>query len=326
MKRNATVATAILAFLAVGCARTPVRTAPPVPPALLWQDPAGGATADWKPPLPPIRFVEEDMDGDSPKFFATDAEGTSWQVKLGPEARTEAAAVRIVTAIGYFAEETHFVEQIRVAGIERQKRGREFITAGVVRHARFEARRGSVRRGDTWDWAKNPFVGTIELDALRALMVIFNNYDARTANNRVIDVRNDGRLDTRYVVADLGASFGHVGGLGGRRSKGHLEGYRSSPFIERVTDGEVHFAYRTGPERWAKSLFVLNPLYASGELKKERDMAHVPIPAGRWLGGRFAALPPTFVREAFEDAGYPSEVSAGFAAVLTDRIRRLSRL
>jgi hypothetical protein len=326
MKRNATVVTAILAFIAVGCARTPVRTAQPAPSALLWQDPAAGATADWKPPVPPITFVEEDMDGDSPKFFATDAEGTSWQVKLGPEARTEAAAVRIVTAIGYFAEETHFVEQIRVAGIERQKRGREFITGGVVRDARFEARRRTVRRGATWDWAKNPFVGTIELDALRALMVTFNNYDARTANNRVLDARTGVRHETRYVVADLGASLGHVGGLGGTRSKGHLEGYRSSPFIERVTDGQVYFAYRTGPEGWAKSLFVLNPLYVSGELKKERDLAYVPIPAARWLGDRLAAMPPTVVREAFDDAGYPPEISAGFAAVLADRIRRLSQL
>lgn len=320
------VVTAILASVAVGCARTPLRTAQPSPPALLWHDPVAGVIADWKPPLPPITFVKEDMEGDSPKFFATDAEGTSWQVKLGPEARTEAAAVRIVTAIGYFAEETHFVEQIPVAGIDRQRRGREFITGELVRHARFEARRGTVRRGETWDWAKNPFVGTIELDALRALMVTFNNYDARTANNRVIDVRNGGRLETRYIVADLGASFGHVGGLGGTRSKGDLEGYRSSPFIERVTDSEVYFAYRTRPERWATSLFVLNPLYASGELKKERDMAHVPIPAARWLGARFAALSPALVREAFESAGYPAEIAAGFAAVLTDRIGQLSRL
>jgi hypothetical protein len=213
-----------------------------------------------------------------------------------------------------------------VAGIERQRRGREFIAGGAVRHARFEARRETVRRGDAWDWSRNPFVGTIELDALRALMVLFNNYDARTANNRVIDVRDAARHETLYVVADLGASFGQVGGLGGTRSKGDLDGYRSSPFIERVADGRVYFAYRTRPQGWARSLFVLNPFYTSGELKKERDLAQVPVTAARWLGNRLATLPPATLRDAFDDAGYSPEAAAGFAEVLVARINQLSRL
>jgi hypothetical protein len=325
MIRTSTVVAAIVLLIAA-CAKTPVRTATPSPSTWLWREAAAAITADWKAPRPPFTFVQEDMDGDSPKFSVTDAEGTRWQVKLGAEAQTEAAAVRILTQIGYFAEETHFLDQARVAGVERQTRGREFISGDTVRHARFEARRETVRRGDVWDWARNPFVGTTELDALRALMVIFNNYDARTDNNRIIDVRDTTRQETLYIVADVGASFGHVGGLGGMRSKGNLEGYRSSPFIERVADGRVYFAYRTRPQGWARALFVLNPFYTSGELKKQRDMAQVPVTAARWLAQRLSALPPGTVRDAFDDAGYSPEVAAGFAEVMIARINELSRL
>jgi hypothetical protein len=96
-------------------------------------------------------------------------------------------------------------------------------------------------------------------------------------------------------------------------------------FIERVERGQVYFAHRTRPERWAKSLFVLNPIYTSGELKKERDLAHVPVPAARWLGHRLAAVPPPTLREAFDDAGYTQENAIGVVSVLIDR-NRLSKL
>jgi hypothetical protein len=93
-----------------------------------------------------------------------------------------------------------------------------------------------------------------------------------------------------------------------------------------VADGRVYFAYRTRPQGWAKSLFVLNPFYTSGELKKERDLAQVPVTAARWLGERLSALPPATLRDAFDEAGYSPEVAAGFTEVMVARINQLSRL
>jgi hypothetical protein len=277
--------------------------------------------------MAPFRFLDEDFDGDSPKFFVADAAGTRWQVKLGPEAQVETVAVRIVTAVGFFAEETYLLRDPPIDGIARLRRGREFLTpSGAVHHARFEARRETVQRAETWDWGRNPFVGSVEFDALRTMMVLFNNYDARTDNNRILVVHDRGLDERRYVVADLGASFGQVGGMGGTRTKNDPDGYRRSPFIERVEGDHVRFAYRTTPEGWARTLFVVNPWYVAGERKKGRDLQAVPIPAARWLAGRLAPLMPTAVRTAFEEAGYSAEATAGFMETLTRRINQLSRL
>ena len=310
------------------CAKDAARTHP-TPSAtvpVLWQDPATRGVRAPSPPRPPFRFVKEDMDGASPKFTVTDAEQLEWEVKLGPEAHTEVAAGHIISAAGYFVEEMHYLPSIRVEGLDI-RRGREFLTAdGTVRNVRLEARRDSIRRGDTWDWAENPFVGTRELDGLRALMVIINNYDARTGNNRVLLVDADGRTEARYVVADIGASFGRYGGMGGERSRNDLEGYRTSRFIERVEDGHVYFAYRTRPEGWATALFVLNPFYTTGELKKQRDMHTMPVASARWIGRRLSALGDRAIIRAFERAGYSREEVAGFSSVVRDRIRQLASL
>ena len=313
---------------AAGCATRPVRTEPALP-AVLWQDPAQRPSAPRRPPpAPPFQFVEEDREGASPKFLVVDRSGARWQVKLGPEAQTETVAVRLMTAAGYFADDTYFLPRITVPGIRaRLTRGREFVVGDdIVRHARLEARHETIRRGDTWEWSRNPFVGTTELDALRALMVVINNYDARTANNRIVDVSAGGRTQRRYIVADVGASFGEVGGMGGRRSKNDPEGYRTSPFIAAVTPTHVEFAYRTRPRGWATTLYVFNPFYVAGEMKKERDLARVPRPAARWLAARVSAIPPAQIRGVFEEAGYSGAEAKSLITTLTGRIQQLSRM
>ena len=318
---------ALIVLALAGCARPAARTTDTSgAPAVLWRANGAAERQRQAPPAAPFTFVEEDRDGDSPKFLVTDARGAQWQVKLGPEAQAETVAVRLVTALGYFADETYFLRQVDVPGVEALKRGHEYLSGSRVRHARFEGRRATIRRGETWDWSRNPFVGTVELDALRALMVLINNYDARTDNNRILEVRAGGRTERRYVVTDLGASFGRVGGMGGRRSKNDVDDYRTSPFIASTGHGHVRFAYRTRPEGWAVPVTVFNPFYVAGERKKERDMMEVPLPAARWLAARLQRLPPATMRAAFEEAGYSPDVAAAFFAALNDRITQLSRL
>lgn len=121
----------------------------------------------------------------------------------------------------------------------------------VVRGARFEPRRQNVKRGDTWDWNKNPFEGTRELDGLKVLMILLNNYDARAANNRVFHL-NDPRYgsEAQHVVTDLGATLGRSGGLGGKRSKNNLKDFLSTRFVSGVEkDGSVEFDYDTRPTK-----------------------------------------------------------------------------
>jgi hypothetical protein len=157
-------------------------------------------------------------------------------------------------------------------------------------------------------------------------MVLINNYDARTDNNHILEVQVGGRAERRYVVTDLGASFGRVGGMGGRRSKNDVDDYRTSPFIASIQNGHVRFAYRTRPEGWAVPLTLFNPFYVAGERRKERDMMQVPLPAARWLAERLQRLPPTALHSAFEEAGYSSGTATEFVATLKDRITQLSKL
>jgi hypothetical protein len=114
--------------------------------------------------------------------------------------------------------------------------------------------------------------------------------------------------------------------MGGRRSKNNPEGYRDSPFIAGVGATHVEFAYRTRPRGWATTLFVFNPFYTAGELKKERDLARVPIPAARWLAARLAAVPPAQIRGVIEEAGYGGAEATALVTTLTRRIQQLSRL
>jgi hypothetical protein len=304
--------------------------------AVIWENPGpiGSRNLYYGPgsaklaPAPPFVFLEEDKDGGSPKFKVRDANGVEWSVKLGPEAQTETVAARLVWAVGYFAEEAYYFERAKVKGLPRLSRGREYQDLeGHVYGARFEPRRRNVKRGDTWDWNKNPFVGTRQLNGLKVLMIMLNNYDARKKNNRVLSVRNPrrNRVEARYVVADLGATFGRDDGLGGKRSKNDLDDFLSTGFVKGVEDGEVKFDYDTRPRRWGV-VSILYPPYFMGEVKKERDMKGIPVEHARWIGRLLSGLSPDQLRAAFRAAGYDESTREGFVRALRARINQLARL
>lgn len=303
-------------------------------PAVLWRDPGNiasrnlfyGPGAASRAPAPPFRFLEEDKDGESPKFKVKDARGVEWQVKLGVEAQAETVATRIVWAVGYFAEEAYYFNRVRINGLKELSRGNEFIIGNnLVAGARFEPRRAGVERGDTWDWAKNPFANTRMLDGLKVLMILLNNYDAREANNRVLLVGNGNRVEARYVVTDLGATFGKADGFGGNRSKNNLEDFLSTRFVLGVKDGVVEFDYDTRPTRFGV-ISILKPDYYLGEVKKEKDMRGIPVEHARWIGQLLSRLTDDQLRDAFRAARYDSRTAQGFVTALRQRINQLGRL
>lgn len=326
---NAVVGSAVILGLALvaggatGLSGAPNAATVPV----LWDDPTQDAAAR-RPPRPPYRFVREETQGDSPKFDVVDGAGLSWEVKLGPEAQSETAAAALVAAAGFFVDELHYLAEARIEGLPPLKRGGEFVVdSRIVRGARFEARPKHIKRGDTWDWADNPFVGTRQLDGLRALMVLMNNYDARAENNRILLMPpRDGTREARYVVSDLGATFGNYGGLGGNRTKGDLAGYVSSVFISEVDEGEVRFAYTTTPTGWGRTTYLLNPFYVAGEFRKQDDMRAVPIASAVWLASVLERLDRNAFVSMFLDAGYERATAEGFADEVCRRLQALSAL
>src|SRR5438105_15372483 len=82
-------------------------------------------------------------------------------------------------------------------------------------------------------------------------MALLNNWYLKTSNNKIYR-ENDGEL--RYVVSDLGASFGKTGAIT-TRSKGRLKDYQKAPFILRHSDETIDFVMRTKPFPLTKLLW-----------------------------------------------------------------------
>lgn len=309
----------------------------PVGKPVTWRDPGDIAARDLRfgpgsselAPLAPFTFVAEIKTGVSPKFKVKDARGVNWSVKMGEEAQAETVATRLVWAMGYFADEAYYFDRIEIPNLPRLSRGQNFVEGrNIVRGARFEPKRKDVRRGATWDWLQNPFVGTREFNGLKVLMVLLANYDTRLDNNQIYTVKNteNGELEARYVVADIGATFGRVGGLGGKRAKNSLEDFRASKFVVGVENGMVNFDYNTKPKGAGAFASLFNPGYGKRQANKEKAMRSVPVDDARWIGSMLSRLSDEQLRDAFRAANYDNATMEGFITVLRGRINELTQL
>ncbi len=126
------------------------------------------------------------------------------------EPQSETAATRLVWAAGYFTDEDYYLPELQVEKMPRLQRGAKFVTAdGLVHGVRLERSVKGQKKSATWSWFKNPFVGTKELDGLKIMMALINNWDLKEINNEVYNEK--GEANRYVVVADLGASFGETG-------------------------------------------------------------------------------------------------------------------
>jgi len=280
-------------------------------------------------PQAPFTFISESKTGASPKFRVKDARGVTWSVKMGPEAQAETVATRLVWAMGYFADEAYHFDRVEVQNLPPLARGKEFQSGKTVRDVRMEPRRVGETRGAIWDWLQNPFVGQREFNGLKVLMVLVANYDTRLDNNQIYTVKNPetGELEARYVVTDIGATLGKVGGLGGGRSKNTLPDFRSSKFVVNVENGMVNFDYNTKP-KGAGGAFasIFGGGYAKRQANKEKAMRSIPVDDARWIGARLALLSDEQLRDAFRAAHYDNATMEGYVSALRGRINELTRL
>ncbi|HWT01817.1 MAG TPA: hypothetical protein VN256_16335, partial [Pyrinomonadaceae bacterium] len=184
-------------------------------------------------------------------------------------------------------------------------------------------------RGAIWDWLQNPFVGQREFDGLKVLMVLVANYDTRLDNNQIYTVKNPdtGELEARYVVTDIGATLGKVGGMGGGRAKNSLPEFQSSKFVLSVNNGLVTFDYNTKP-KGAGGAFasIFGGGYAKRQANKEKAMKTIPVDSARWIGERLSQLSDEQLRDAFRAAHYDNATMEGYVAALRGRINELTRL
>ncbi|MGH9410172.1 MAG: hypothetical protein ACRD1V_12040, partial [Vicinamibacterales bacterium] len=270
---------------------------------VLWRDPGAIASRDlsWsniaKFPRPsaPFTFVKEDMSGSHPKVRVQDAEGREWTAKLEGdahatgEAHAEVAAARLVWALGYYVQPSYFVDGGVIEHVTHMHRASALTSEGRFPGAGFKERSPDLETTRRhWSIEKNPFVGTRELSGLMILMTMISNWDLNARNLEILRARNpDGTTELRYVVTDLGASFGHL--EDGRFPHSllsmypwtmwNLHDYQKQRFVEGVKEGrlQLHFRGNAG-------------------------FRTVPLEHARWFASLVSQLTPTQVRAAFEAA------------------------
>ena len=304
----------------------PIFAQAPVPVGVIWQergdasalDLVGGPGGKDHEPGSTFTFIEESSGGTSPKFDVRDEHGIKWKVKLGEEAKSENAAARLLWAAGYLVDEIYYRSSIKVSGLPRLERGREFVSEGdVVSGARLERER-EPGRSTTWSWYDNPFVGTREFNGLKVMMALINNWDLKDVNNRVSHSAGGEGL---YGVTDVGATFGRTGNVI-TRSKSVSKDYEETKFIEEVTAEHVDFVLQSRP---FFPLVVHLPAYRS-RTRMESIVKGIPIDDARWVGNRLGQLSVAQINDCFRASGFsPSDVEA-YTRVVMQRIALLKML
>jgi hypothetical protein len=283
----------------------------------LYYGPGGAAHQ----PRGPFTFRTEDLTGTNPKFTVEDANGVIWTVKLGPEARPETAATRLVWAAGYFANEDYFLDHLTVNDLPRLHRGARYVgPEGSLTAVRLKRQATGEHKTGSWMWSSNRFSGTREMNGLRTLMALINNWDLTDENNAIY-IESDG--ETRYEVSDLGSTFGN-GRLSWPLAKGRgdVRGYARSKMLRSVRDEYVDFRVPTRPELF----FIFTPREYFGKLKLRWIGEGVPRSHARWMGEQLDRISPQQFREAFRASGYSAAQADAVVSAIESRIAELKSL
>ncbi len=262
-----------------------VESDPDIPSRDLFFGPGGRSNAPRTDT--PFRFIERDESGVSTNFEVVDAKGRKWDAKLGPEAKPEVAASRLLWAIGFHQPPVYYVHDWRI------ENGPE---AGEQQEARFRLERKEWKKDGEWDWQDNPFVGTRELRGLVVMMAMLNSWDLKTSNNKIYATPG-ANPPRRYVVKDLGDSFG-----GSARvfvgTQSDVHDFSREGFIRGVENDRVDLVFRPVMLNWGVD-------------------DDISVDDVLWTCRRLAQLSDRQWRDAFRAAGYSDAEGAAF----TDRMK-----
>lgn len=315
--------------------------------ATLWSDPTDlesrnlfyGAGGKQDAPRGAVfTYEQEDLKGTSAKFDVRDQDGLKWRVKLGEEARPETVATRLLWAVGYFTDKDYFLAKIQVTQMQpvskkRRKRVRGLLEPdGTMLNVRLKRRAKDEKKMGTWRWRQNPFSGTRELNGLRVMMALINNWDLKDQNNSIYARKTDGAGEdpcgsdpahVMYMVSDIGASFGTAGRVRDRaRAKGNLESYQRSKFIRNIGADYVDFNV-PARESW---VLTVNPKEYIRRLHLRWIGQRIPRADAKWMGQLLARLSHEQISDAFRAADYPPDQVDGFSKVVEERIAKLNDL
>ncbi|MGH9933023.1 MAG: hypothetical protein ACREA9_27890 [Pyrinomonadaceae bacterium] len=251
---------------------------------------AGGEAM--KPDLSRVTFIAVKEGGWSTKYRVRDGKGNEWVAKLSKEAQPETAANRLVWAAGYETEVVYLVPELEIMG------------KGKFKNVKLEARPKGIKRTGFWLWDSNPFLGKPEFQGLKIMMVLINNWDMKDDNNAILATKGVTDSERRYIISDLGATFGKTGGVFSR-SRNKPSDYVKSEFVKGVNGNVIDFNYGGKNQKLFDGLTVAD---------------------ARWLAGWLGRLSDEQIRDAFRAANYtPDEVEMLTGAVGA-RIKTLANL
>jgi hypothetical protein len=255
---------------------------------------AGPGGEDMRPDVSRIEFIEEEKGGYNKKYRIKDAAGRVWVAKAGREAQPETAAVRLLWGLGYKTEINYLVPKLTIPG------------HGDFENIRLEARPKDVERMGRWSWEDNPFKNSDQLQGLKIIMAMFNNWDIRDGNNVILQKGDE----HYYAVSDLGATFGKVGSnnlpvfwrLG--RSIGKPESYSESDFIKEIESGRIEFSFKG---------------------RGRKIFEDITVSHGRWTADLMMKLSDKQIEDAFRAANYPDGEIKILAEAVKAKITALDR-
>jgi hypothetical protein len=287
-----------------------------------------GKGAEKDAPHTTFTFEKEDTGGTSPKFIVRDEDRVKWKGKMGAEVRPETVASRFVWAVGYTTDEDYFVPELQVEHLPKHlHRGQQFVKPnGTLESVRLKRYLKGQEKAGTWRWRENPFASTRELNGLKVVMALINNWDLKDINNAIYLEKNEegsGGARDIYLVSDLGATFGTTG-VSWRRAgtDGKLNFYSGSKFISKVKPQDVSFATPSMP-------FIFDVFYLPDFVMRMNMRGlgrHIPRDDVRWMARILAQLSPDQIRDAFRAGGYAPDQVEGFAKIVEGRIAELNKL
>ena len=308
LRTKFTILSLIVLVLALGASTTTFsqkkdsqKKATPTGTPVLWKEPVdletrnlllGAGSEKMKPALEKITYLRDQTGGYSTKYRVRDAAGNEWVAKLGKESQTDTAANRLVWAAGYVTEIAYLVPRLTIEG------------KGTFENVRLEARPKNVDRIGNWSWESNPFKGTPQLQGLKILMLLINNWDMKDDNNEILATRDEttGANELQYIVSDLGGSFGKTGGIISR-SRNKPSDYVKAKFIESVKGNHIDFNY-------------------GGKNKKLFE--DITTSDGQWIAAILSRLSDEQIKDAFRAANYSAEEVAALSGAFRARVNELS--
>jgi hypothetical protein len=291
-------------------------------------------------PLVSCRFLSEGISGTTPKFNCVLANGEVVKVKYGrnPEIPSEAAATRLLTGLGFGADDIYTVPRVRCYGcpplpfhtsrvlgwlhadrlpgaLAPDTRVREFEWVAIER--RMDARPIEAEGESGWAWFEltpgeaDGGATLAEVDAFRLMAAFLVHWDNKAPNQRLVCLDREAQVNQPCgrpfaLIHDLGASFGP--------HKVDVRGWREAPVWSdrgacRVSMRHLPFLGATFPD---SRISEGGRQLLAGLLGAMRDEQI----AGLFSGARFAA---------YEDGrwfGPRADVSAWVEA-FQDRVRQV---